>query len=253
MSGMKGVTEFGTAGMETDLKWESVKEAEEFYRRYFGMDKEYSFADPQRDYKTVDESKIKAGGMEINLDLIRNYQAKNICRRCWALRTLGMCIYEYNKVKVQKTVFRKKWERKEIVKHNVPSVKRVMDWNKYHRGLKKIYKAYRKGMFRSRWTLHKLLNQLVDKCSKNEVVVYETVAEERWKFQGWEAIPIEFELVCPLKILYGSADFLKLWERDVWDFDPKAPDHFQSWAIWDDDEREAFEEDRIDNSETIEQ
>lgn len=244
----------GSVKVGTDMEkvWDT-SEAEEFYRRYFGMDKEYSFANPQRDYKTVDEEKLKAGGMEVNLELIRNYQARQICKHCWALRTLGMCIYEYNKVKVQKTVFRKKWERKEIVKHNVPSVKRVMDWNKYHRGLKKIYKAYRKGMFRSRWTLHKLLNQLVDKCSKNEVVVYETVAEERWKFQGWEAIPIEFELVCPLKILYGSADFLKLWERDQWDYDPKAPDHFQSWCIWDDDEREYQKEDRIDNSETIEQ
>lgn len=251
MTQAKCVTEFGTT---TDLQWENVEKAKEFYEQLWGLNREYSFADPGRDY-TVEkaERSESLGGMEVNLDLIRNYQAKRICRRCWALRTLGQCIYGFSKVKVQKTVFRKKWERKEIVKHNAPSVKRSMDWRKYREGLKKIYKAYRKGMFRSRWTLHKLINQLVDKCSKNEVVVYETIAEEKWIFKGLEQFPVEFELVCPVKILFGSADFV----FDIRDYineraDPKAPDHFQSWAVWDDDEREYIESDKVDNSETIE-
>jgi len=166
-----------------------------------------------------------------------------------------MCIYEYNKVFVRKTIWRKKWERRIIKHENEPMVVPIFTGAgdpKYNRMEKKIYKLYRKRAFRSRWTLYKLLNQLKDKYTKWEVKV-STWYEEKWIFKGWETIPIEFELVCPVKILFKSADFLTLWERDQWDYDPKAPDHFQSWAIWDDDEREYQEEDFEDTSETIEE
>ena len=273
MSGVKSVT-------VGDFKWDNIEKARNFYEEWWGLnkEKEKGFADPGVDYKTTTKAKRseQLGGIEVNLELIRTYQARNICRRCWAWRVLGFCIYEFNKVFVRKTFWRKKWEREEIVKHNVPAVKRTMNWTEYRNGLKKIYKAYRKGMFRSRWTLHKLINQLIDKCSKNEVVVYETVCEERWIFRGWEQVLVEFELTCPLKILFGSADFLVLDERDEWDFEPPKPrkrrwgvgcwddreennefievvDHFVDQCTWDDEQRELEEEDRLDNSETIEE
>ena len=266
-------------GMDTKTgkdEWDT-KEAEQLYKKLFGLDREYHYADPGRDLAIEKAERSKQlGGLEISMDLIRNYQAKSICRHCWAIRSIGMCIYGFKKVKVRKPIWRKRWERKEIIRKNVSSVKRVMDWNKYHRGLKKVYGAYRKGMFRSRWTLYKLLNQLIDKCSKNEVVVYETIAEEKWIFKGWESVPVEFELVCPLRILFRNSDFLVLDEKEVWDFEPpqflrrkrwgvgvwdndsnnnflEITDHFVDQVILDDDEREYQEEDRVDNSETIEE
>jgi len=273
MSGMKGVK---VGDMEK--VWDT-SEAEQLYKKLFGLDKEYHYDDPQRDY-TVEraERSKQLGGVEVNLELIRNYTARNICRRCKALRTLGFCIYGFGKVEVKKTIWKKKWEKREVIRKGVPSVKPVVDWNKYHRGLRKVYGAYRKGMFRSRWTLHKLINQLIDKCSRNEVVVYETVCEERWIFKGWEQVPVEFELTCPLKILFKRADFLVLDERDEWDYEPprylrrkrwgvgcwdsdreendefiEIADHFVDQCILDDDDREYIESDKVDNSETIEE
>ena len=273
MSGMKGVT----VGMEDP--WDTT-EAEQLYKKLFGMDKEYHYADPGRDWTVEKAERSKQlGGIEINTDIIRNYNAKSICRHCWALRTLGSCIYGLGKVKHRKTVWKKKWERRVIKHENEPSVVPIFTGAgdpKYYRMKKKIYKLYRKGVFRSRWTLYKLLNQLEDKFTKWDIEV-STWYEEKWIFKGWEAIPIEFELVCPLRILFGSADFLALWERDQWDFEPphslrrrkwgvghwddreendefiEIADHFVDQVIWDDDDREYQEEDRIDNSETIDE
>ena len=253
MSGMKGVTEFGT-DMETDM-WDTT-EAEQLYKKLFGMDKEYHYADPGRDLAVEKAERSKSlGGMEVNTDIIRNYTAKRICRHCWALRELKRCIYdEKQPIKHRKTVWKKKWERRVIKHENEPMVVPVFYGAgdpRYNRMRKKIYSLYRKRAFRSRWTLYKLLNQLEDKFTKWDIEV-STWYEEKWVFKGWKKEIKEFELVCPLRILFGSADFVFNMRDYINErVDTKAPDHFIDQVIWDDDDREYQEEDRMDNSETI--
>ena len=89
MSEMKGVKN----GFGTD--WDS-SEAEGFYKKLFGLDKEYHYADPQRDWTVERAERSKSlGGLEYSTEYIKLYNLLSRCRSCKQWKKETPCYRAY--------------------------------------------------------------------------------------------------------------------------------------------------------------